>query len=53
MTDTERFLMMQLVGTLKQAEQNGLGKVNADDLEHVTVTFDERLYAVKVEKVNE
>lgn len=53
MTDTERFLMMQIVGTLKQAEQNGLGKVNADDLEHVTVTFDDRLYKIKVERVNE
>lgn len=53
MTDTERFLMMQIVGVLKQAEQNGLGKVNADDLEHVSVTFDERLYMVKVERVKE
>lgn len=53
MSDTERFLMMQIVGTLKQAEQNGLGKVNADDLEHVTVTFDERLYTIKVERVKE
>lgn len=53
MSDTERFIMMQIVGTLKQAEQNGLGKVNAEDLEHVTVTFDERLYSVKVERVKE
>lgn len=51
MSDVERFLMLQIIGVFKQAEQNGLGHVEAEDLENVTIKFDDKLYKVKVERV--
>lgn len=50
MTDVERFLMMQIVGIFKQMEQNGLGSVEVEDLEKVTVKFEDKLYSVEVKE---
>lgn len=50
MTDIERFLMMQIVGIFKQLESNGLGHVEIEDLEKVTIKFEDKLYSVTVKE---
>lgn len=50
MSDTERFLMMQIVGTFKQMENNGLGHVEVEDLENVVMKFEDKLYSITVKE---
>lgn len=46
MSDVEKFIMMQIIGCFKQAEQNGLGKVKADGFEKVVYEFNGKDYVI-------
>lgn len=46
MNDVEKFIMMQIIGCFKQAEQNGLGKVKVDGFEKVVYEFNGKDYVI-------